>query len=922
MKVALLYPWLLTVALIFIPQLTAQCLAPLGMESRRIKDDQITASSVIHAAHQARLNFKGGHGGWTAETKDGNQWIQVDLGNNTKITGLATQGEYKYDQWVTKYKIQYSDDGMNFRYYKVPGRNSSKLSKVFNGNKNKNSIVKQTFNPPIVARYIRLRPTAWKGRISLRMEIYGCFLVPAKITNVSHIQTVREGSSSKLFCEASGNPTPNITWTKVLEDGSNSKVLHQGSVLNFPNVRRTASGVYRCEAHNGIGNPVSHKFILNVIYPAKIVKLASKLKVSAVQQSVSLHCQAEGNPKPTYTWTPCDPRKRLCHESMLNISEVVDDDIFSCKVTNVLGSDTRYTRLVIADKVINVTLVITSEDCTGGKYNQTLLWKTLNETMNQVFAGESGYSSARLTDIRCGSIIVDLAIKFSSTVRESKVLSILRDAAKNGMLGGFNVSASSIIGTRLEKATTEATATPTSSTEIAVCGGRTYIYIILGVVIGVLVVIIIGLVIYIVWRQRKGITEGKRTCQASHDEERANLDYEIEMAVLLPDPNPTAEQTSEALPQSKSDLNEETRPEEVKEPPRKKSSALYAPLLPFTRSWEVSREHVTIEKIIGKGAFGQVAKGTASGLRGRSQKTLVAVKMLKDDAPESDKNDLLSELEVMKKLKPHRHVIKLLGCVTESEPLLVLIEYVPFGDLLGYLRKSRGLNDMYYNDPDIKPKTNLTSHQLMKFAWQVADGMSYLSSKQIIHRDLAARNVLIGERETCKVTDFGMARDGSTYQRKSKGRLPIKWTAVEALLYRKYSTRSDVWSFGVLLYEIFTIGASPYPRMNGQQVVDLLKQEYRMPKPQHVDDKLYGIMMKCWQKDPYARPTFVDLRNELKEMENQHKRLINMEMYDEQLYANVEDLGGSTDCINVLGEAPQGIPQGTPQGPCPYLELV
>ncbi|PFX23726.1 Tyrosine kinase receptor Cad96Ca [Stylophora pistillata] len=141
------------------------------------------------------------------------------------------------------------------------------------------------------------------------------------------------------------------------------------------------------------------------------------------------------------------------------------------------------------------------------------------------------------------------------------------------------------------------------------------------------------------------------------------------------------------------------------------------------------------------------------------------------NAAESDKRDLVNELETTKHLRPHPHVIKLVGCVTASEPLLVLIEYVPYGDLLGYLRKSRGLNDTYYKDPDIEPNTNLTSQQLMKFSWQIADGMSYLSSKSIIHRDLAARNVLVGARETCKVTDFGMARDvqeENIYEKKSK----------------------------------------------------------------------------------------------------------------------------------------------------------
>ncbi|XP_022800040.1 tyrosine kinase receptor Cad96Ca-like [Stylophora pistillata] len=319
----------------------------------------------------------------------------------------------------------------------------------------------------------------------------------------------------------------------------------------------------------------------------------------------------------------------------------------------------------------------------------------------------------------------------------------------------------------------------------------------------------------------------------------------------------------------------------------------YAALHPSTRSWEVERDHVTIEKIIGKGAFGQVAKGTAPELQGRRGTTTVAIKMLKSNAAESDKRDFMKELAAMKQLKPHSHVIKLLGCVTESEPLLVLIEYVPFGDLLGYLRKSRGLNDTYYKDPDIKPQTNLTSQQLMKFAWQIADGMSNLSSKSIIHRDLAARNVLVGERETCKVTDFGMARavqQENIYERKTKGRLPVKWTAYEALLYGTYTTKSDVWSYGVVLYEIFTIGGSPYPRMDGRKIANALQEGYRMPKRQHVDKKLYQIMMKCWKTDPDARPTFTELENQLKDMETMPKRLINMKMYDKQLYANVKDL--------------------------------
>ncbi|CAH3158960.1 unnamed protein product [Pocillopora meandrina] len=213
----------------------------------------------------------------------------------------------------------------------------------------------------------------------------------------------------------------------------------------------------------------------------------------------------------------------------------------------------------------------------------------------------------------------------------------------------------------------------------------------------------------------------------------------------------------------------------------------------------------------------------------------------------------------------------------------------------------------------------------MKFAWQIADGMSYLSSKSIIHRDLAARNVLVGQKETCKVTDFGMARDvqqENIYERKTKVikkevslvifrnhccninshtylsiilnvivfdySLPItfklfhkvifkifravfQWTAYEALLYGRYTTKSDVWSYGVLLYEIFTKWGSPYPRMDGRKIAYLLQDGYRMPKPQHVDEEWYQIMMNCWKNDLDARPTFTELKNQLKDMETLHK---------------------------------------------------
>ncbi|XP_068686238.1 tyrosine-protein kinase receptor Tie-1-like [Montipora foliosa] len=234
-----------------------------------------------------------------------------------------------------------------------------------------------------------------------------------------------------------------------------------------------------------------------------------------------------------------------------------------------------------------------------------------------------------------------------------------------------------------------------------------------------------------------------------------------------------------------------------------------------------------------------------------------------------------------------------MGAVSLSDPIMVMFEYIPYGDLLGFLKRSRGLDDQYFNDPDIKPISSLTSEQLLKFAGEIADGMAYLEARKIIHRDLAARNVLVGEQETCKITDFGMARDvqqNDIYFKRSRGRLPVKWTAIESLLYGICTTQSDVWSYGIVLYEIFTIGGKPYPDIQGHRVPHMLKDNYRMPQPVHLDDEIYALMCECWQNDPNDRPTFEAISSTIRRLQRCHKEIIYMNVYDDNLYGNVEDL--------------------------------
>ncbi|CAH3159135.1 unnamed protein product [Porites evermanni] len=322
------------------------------------------------------------------------------------------------------------------------------------------------------------------------------------------------------------------------------------------------------------------------------------------------------------------------------------------------------------------------------------------------------------------------------------------------------------------------------------------------------------------------------------------------------------------------------------------NEAIYSEIdLPFSgdSEWEIAPLNLKVEKVIGHGAFGVVSRGLAFNLPGRPGWTVVAVKSVQEGASEKERRDLLSEMSLLKQLDPHPHVIRLYGCVTTEERPLVVVEYAQFGDLLGYLRKSRGMRDNYYSDPSIKPITSLTSKQLLKFAWEISNGMEYLSMKKIIHRDLAARNVLVGEGEVCKITDFGMARDvqeEDIYVRTHEGRLPIKWTAPEALIGSgAYTTTSDVWSYGVVLYEIFTVGGDPFPGVYMKDMLVLLKKGYRMPRPKFISPKLYDVMMKCWKSDPSHRPSFgclsADLRMMMKEEEQEYVNL------EELLYKNV-----------------------------------
>nr|AAO45659.1 fibroblast growth factor receptor 1 isoform 3 [Danio rerio] len=290
--------------------------------------------------------------------------------------------------------------------------------------------------------------------------------------------------------------------------------------------------------------------------------------------------------------------------------------------------------------------------------------------------------------------------------------------------------------------------------------------------------------------------------------------------------------------------------------------------LPQDPRWEVQRDRLVLGKPLGEGCFGQVMMAEAMGMDKEKPNriTKVAVKMLKSDATEKDLSDLISEMEMMKIIGKHKNIINLLGACTQDGPLYVIVEFAAKGNLREYLRVRRPPGMEYCYNPDQVPVENMSIKDLVSCAYQVARGMEYLASKKCIHRDLAARNVLVTEDNVMKIADFGLARDIhhiDYYKKTTNGRLPVKWMAPEALFDRIYTHQSDVWSFGVLLWEIFTLGGSPYPGVPVEELFKLLKEGHRMDRPSTCTHELYMMMRDCWHAVPSQRPTFKQLVEDL-----------------------------------------------------------
>ncbi|XP_029973389.1 tyrosine-protein kinase BTK [Salarias fasciatus] len=254
--------------------------------------------------------------------------------------------------------------------------------------------------------------------------------------------------------------------------------------------------------------------------------------------------------------------------------------------------------------------------------------------------------------------------------------------------------------------------------------------------------------------------------------------------------------------------------------------------------WEIDPRSLTFIKELGTGQFGVVKYGKWQGQHD------VAIKMIKEGSMSED--DFIEEAKIMMKLR-HENLVQLYGVCTKQRPIYIVTEFLSNGCLLTYLREG------------------LTQHptpiQLLEMCKDVSEGMAYLESKQYIHRDLAARNCLVDGNGTVKVTDFGLSRYvlDDEYTSSVGSKFPVRWSPPEVLLYCKFSSKSDIWAYGVLMWEVYTLGRLPYERLNNTEIVDQVSRGLRLFRPQLANERVYSIMSSCWLDKADERPTFQEL---------------------------------------------------------------
>ncbi|KAM9483498.1 discoidin domain-containing receptor 2 isoform 1-T1 [Clarias gariepinus] len=822
------------------------CRSPLGMSGRQILDEDISASSQWSdstAAKYGRLDSEEGDGAWcpesTIEPENMNEFLQVDLRSLHFITLVGTQGRHAGgigNEFAQTYKIKYSRDGSRW----ISWRNRQG-KEVIEGNRNAYDIVLKDLEPPIIARFVRFMPVIDHSmNVCMRVELYGCewldglvsYNAPLGQEMILHDQevylndSVYDGAVLYSMTEGLGQLTDGMCG---LDDFTLSHVYN----------------VWPGYDYVGWTNESFPNGYVEIMFEFDRTRNFTTMKVhcnNMFSQRVKVFQKAVCYFRSDSDWEP----------TPVSFSPVMDDGNPSARFVTVNLHNHMASAIKCQYYFSDMWMMfseITFQSDTA-MYNTTLAPRTTRDPPNTTSGGNPVHkvddSNTRIL-IGCLVAIILILVAIIVIILWRQVWQKVLEKVSRRMLDD------------------ELTASLSIQSEAFSCNNNL-------------------------------TSSGASEQESSSTYERIfplGADYQEPSRLVrkLPDVSQVSEDAAVKCPQSNT---QEGVPHYAEADivnlqgvtggntyavPAVTMDLLSGKDIPIE---EFPRKLLTFKEKLGEGQFGEVHLCEAEDMEefmdkdfsfdvSENQTVLVAVKMLRADANKNARNDFLKEIKIMSRLKDP-NIIRLLGVCMSSDPLCMITEYMENGDLNQFLSRheAEGMIALLSNAPTV------SYSNLQHMATQIASGMKYLSSLNFVHRDLATRNCLVGKNYTIKIADFGMSRNlysGDYYRIQGRAVLPIRWMSWESILLGKFTTASDVWAFGVTLWETLTFcKEQPYSQLSDEQVIENTGEFFRdqrrqiyLPQPALCPDPVYKLMLSCWHRNAKERPSFHEIHRILLE---------------------------------------------------------
>ncbi|XP_061694651.1 discoidin domain-containing receptor 2-like [Syngnathoides biaculeatus] len=825
------------------------CRYPLGMTGGQIQDDDISASSQWSestAAKFGRLDFDNadGDGAWCPDLSESDglkEYLQVDLRSLHFITLVGTQGRHADgvgNEFAQRYRIKYSRDGSNW-----VGWSDRKGRQVLEGNRNAYDVVLKDLEPPVIARYVRFMPVTDPSLIvCMRVELYGCewldglmsYSIPEghRMTyrglDVSFNDSVYDGASAEKPSKGLGQLTDG-TWG--LDDFLDSHVY----------------GMWPGYDYVGWSNKSAPKAYVEMTFEFDHVRNFTSMKV---------HCSNMfSRGVRTFRQATCFFRSGSDWDSdPVTFRPPVDHVSQSARFVTVPLGDQTAVAIKCRFHFADVWLLFSEIAFQSGSavYNTSLIPRKRGHPTNTLPGDDPTHkvddSNTRIL-IGCLVAIIAILLTIIVIILWRQVWRKMLEKASRRILDE-ELTARLAVQTRAfsfhhsSVSSSLSTANSTYERIFPLCAdyqepSR----------------LIRRLPEFAHLAEQLGASSSYRTLAAGGGSD--GVPHYAEADII-------------SLQESEGSATGNPR--------------LFAGVDPAVRDFP--RDKLTFKEKLGEGQFGEVHLCEAEGMRSfldddssgegttNQGSLLVAVKTLREDANKNARNDFLEEIRIMSRLRDP-NIVRLLAVCVDTDPLWMIAEYMENGDLNQFLCHLR-LKELD-EDREEEERRTIGYSKLIDMAAQIASGMKYLSSLNFVHRDLATRNCLVGKNYTVKIADFGMSRNlyrGDYYRIQGRAVLPIRWMSWESILLGKFTMASDVWAYGVTLWEILTLcKKQPYSHLSDEQVIENTGEFFRdqgkqvyLPQPPCCPDGLYNeLMLSCWRRNAKQRLSFQELHAQLTE---------------------------------------------------------